>query len=141
MAAHPGAGAYVDFGDFSWWRLEVRDVRYVGGFGSMSWVDEPTYRAARPDPVLAGAEPIISHMNADHGDANLAYVQAFAGLPEASPAEMVAVDARGMDFSVTTPAGPVPARVAFPEPVANAAAVQGVVIAMLGEARRQLGRS
>ena len=141
VAAHPGAGAYVDFGDFGWWRLEVRDVRYVGGFGSMSWVDEPTYRAARPDPVVAGAEPIISHMNADHGDANLAYVQAFAGLPEASAAEMVAVDARGMDFSVTTPTGPVPARVAFPEPVANAAAVQGVVIAMLGDARRQLGRS
>jgi heme oxygenase (biliverdin-IX-beta and delta-forming) len=141
VAAHPSAGGYVDFGDFGWWRLEVSDVRFVGGFGSMSWVNEPVYRAARPDPVVAGAEPIISHMNADHGDANLAYVQAFAGLREASAAEMVAVDARGMDFSVTIPAGEVPARVAFPSPVANAAAVQAVVIAMLGDARRQLGQA
>ena len=138
VAAHPSAGGYVDFGDFGWWRLEVRDVRYVGGFGSMSWVDEASYRSARPDPVVAGGEPIISHMNADHGDANLAYVQAFAGLPEASAADMVAVDARGMDFAVTTPAGTVPARVAFPSPVANAGAVQAVVIAMLGDARRLL---
>lgn len=141
VAAHPTAGGYVDFGDFGWWRLEVRDVRYVGGFGSMSWVDEAGYRGAQPDPVVAGGEPIISHMNADHGDANLAYVQAFAGLPEASAADMVAVDARGMDFSVTTPAGTVPARVAFPAPVANAHAVQAVVIAMLGDARRLLDPS
>jgi putative heme iron utilization protein len=138
LAAHPGAAAYVDYGDFSWWRLEVGQVRYVGGFGSMSWVDGAEYAGARPDPVVAGGEPIMSHMNADHADANLAYVRAFTGLLDATAAAMVGVDARGMDFAVTTPAGPTPARVAFPSPVPNAAAVQAVVIAMLGDARKVL---
>jgi putative heme iron utilization protein len=77
-------------------------------------------------------------MNADHGDANLAYVQAFAGLPTARAATMVGVDARGMDFSVETPEGSRSARVAFPAPVPNAAAVQATVIAMLGDAHRLL---
>jgi heme iron utilization protein len=38
MAAHPDA-FYASFADFSMYRLDVTSVRYVGGFGRMSWVD------------------------------------------------------------------------------------------------------
>ena len=49
LAANPAA-FYVDYGDFQCMRLTVTDVRYVGGFGRMSWVDAAAYAAARPDP-------------------------------------------------------------------------------------------
>jgi putative heme iron utilization protein len=47
LATHPGASSYVDFADFAFYRLAVEAIRYVGGFGRMSWVDLEAYRAAR----------------------------------------------------------------------------------------------
>ena len=52
LAAHPDA-FYVDFADFTFYRLVVRSIRYVGGFGRMSWVDVEAYRAAFGDAKRA----------------------------------------------------------------------------------------
>ena len=38
LSRHPAAAEYVDFGDFGFFRLEVADTYYVGGFGEMGWV-------------------------------------------------------------------------------------------------------
>jgi len=46
LQAHPQAKTYVDFGDFAFYGLRVDAIRYVGGFGSMSWVDFGSYCAA-----------------------------------------------------------------------------------------------
>lgn len=45
LEAHPSAAAYVTFADFAFYRLEPTALRYVGGFGRMSWVDPAAYRA------------------------------------------------------------------------------------------------
>ncbi len=47
---HAGA-FYSGFADFRIYRLEVAAVRYVGGFGRMSWVSPREYTAAEPDPL------------------------------------------------------------------------------------------
>ena len=49
LARHPKAAFWVDFEDFSFWRLEVADVYFVGGFAAMDWVTSEGYAAARPD--------------------------------------------------------------------------------------------
>jgi heme oxygenase (biliverdin-IX-beta and delta-forming) len=46
LVANPTAAGYVDFGDFGFWRLEVRAVRYVGGYGRMSWVNAEEFNVA-----------------------------------------------------------------------------------------------
>ncbi|HEY4119136.1 MAG TPA: pyridoxamine 5'-phosphate oxidase family protein [Byssovorax sp.] len=46
LAAHPSAAAYVDFADFAFHRLEPAALRYVGGFGRMSWISAEDYAAA-----------------------------------------------------------------------------------------------
>lgn len=66
--AHPGA-FWARFPDFAVHRLEVVAIRYVRGFGEMSWVDPDEYAAAEPDPVAADEAGIVSHMNDDHADA------------------------------------------------------------------------
>jgi len=48
LAAHPDAAAYAGFADFAFFRLDPVAVRYVGGFGRMSWVSADAYRAAGP---------------------------------------------------------------------------------------------
>src|SRR5436309_10801060 len=37
LEAHPYAALYIDFKDMAFYRLAVDAVRYVGGFGRMSW--------------------------------------------------------------------------------------------------------
>ena len=40
LATHPNAAYYADFRDFAFWKLHVDSVRYIGGYGRMSWVGE-----------------------------------------------------------------------------------------------------
>jgi putative heme iron utilization protein len=48
LERHPGAAEWVDFEDFAFWRLEIGDVYFVGGFGAMGWVAAADYVAAHP---------------------------------------------------------------------------------------------
>lgn len=48
LEALPQARAYAAFKDFRLWRLEPQRIRYIAGFGEMSWVDVADYRAAEP---------------------------------------------------------------------------------------------
>jgi putative heme iron utilization protein len=45
LEKHPEAEQWVDFGDFGFYRLNVTDVYYVGGFGRMGWVSKSDYEA------------------------------------------------------------------------------------------------
>ena len=58
LARHEQSRYWVDFADFSFFRLELIDLYYVGGFGTMGWVEAPAYASSTPDP-LAGSEPGI----------------------------------------------------------------------------------
>ncbi len=135
LEVHPYAGHYVDFTDFGFWRLNVEQCRYVGGFGHMSWVDADGYRNAGPDPLADAAAGIIEHMNDDHADANLLYAQVLGGLDEATTATMTGVDRYGMTLQVTTPSGPRLARIPFLAPLEGADGAQAAVIELLQHAR------
>lgn len=141
-AGHPSA-FYVRFDDFSAYRLEVSAIRYVGGFGRMSWVSAEEYAAAEPDPLLGGsAKRIIEHMNDDHADALVAYCQVFARFDDVESARMVGVDRYGMDVMATLANGDQrAARVSFSAPVTSVDEVRGATIELLREARTQLSSS
>ena len=140
LAVHPNAAYYADFGDFAFWKLRVASVRYIGGYGRMSWVDAADWYAAEPDPLAAAADGIIAHMNEDHADAMVLYCKAFSKATEITAATMTSVDRYGVEMSAVTAEGPRPIRLAFPEPVGSAGEVRTSLIAMLERARAKLGR-
>src|SRR5207245_999829 len=70
---------WKDFSDFSYFRLEVAGVYFIGGFGVMGWVTEAEYRDAAPDPLAQAARGIIDHMNADQPDALKEIANRFGG--------------------------------------------------------------
>lgn len=47
LEAVPSSATYVDMRDFAWYRIEPVSLRYVGGFGRMTWIDGARYRAAK----------------------------------------------------------------------------------------------
>ena len=134
LARHPNAVHWVDFDDFAFWRLDVADVYFVGGFGAMDWLTVSGYEAARPDPLADAAPGIIEHMNRDHADALVLYARMLGGLA-AQAAEMVAVDRLGFKLRVRAADGLHGCRIAFPREAASAEQCRAVLIEMLADLR------
>jgi heme iron utilization protein len=138
LAAHPNSSYYADFRDFAFWRLQVDHVRYIGGYGRMSWISKTDWLAAEPDPLGPSADGIIAHMNADHADAMVLYCKAFSKATAITAARMTGVDRYGFEMSAMTPMGPRPVRVAFEKPVSTSEEVRAALIAMVNDARSKL---
>ena len=134
LARHQRASYWVDFDDFSFWRLDVKDLYFVGGFAAMDWVTADDYRAARPDPLADAAAGILEHMNRDHPDALVAYARHFAGEP-ADEATMVAVDRLGFRLRIRRGERLHGVRIAFPREVRTASESRTVLIEMLAQTR------
>lgn len=138
LEVHPNAAFYADFKDFSFWQQEVESIRYIGGFGRMSWLAPADWLAATPDPLAASAEQIVAHMNADHAEAMADYCRAFSKATDISSATMTGVDRYGFEMSALTAEGPRPVRLAFGEPVTTSDEARQALIAMLQAARAKL---
>ena len=113
-------------------------VRYIGGYGRMSWISQADWRAAEPDPLGPSAADLIAHMNADHADALVLYCKAFSKATEITSASMTGVDRYGFDMSAMTPKGPRPVRLAFGKPVSTPEEVRATLISMVTDARSKL---
>jgi len=138
LAKHPYSADYANFKDFNFWKLNVERCRFVGGFGHMSWMTANDYRNAEEDPFTQNASGAIEHMNDDHADANLIFVQERGGIPKAKEAEMVGVDRYGMTFRVQSDSGDKLSRVAFPEVATEAAQLEPFVIGLLRSLRNDI---
>ena len=53
LTRHENSKYWVDFDDFSFYRMPVVDIYYVGGFGVMGWVTAEEYKCANPDPLAS----------------------------------------------------------------------------------------
>jgi len=135
FAAHPNARYYADFRDFAFWTLQVEHVRYIGGYGRMSWVEPADWHAATPDPLAPSAAGIMAHMNADHADAMVLYCKAFSRATDITAASMTAVDRYGFEMSATTREGPRPVRLPFGTPVSTPEEARAALIALAKDAR------
>ena len=138
LARHPNAIHWVDFDDFAFWRLDVADAYFVGGFGAMDWLTVAGYEAAQPDPLADAAPGIVEHMNRDHADALILYARVLGGLP-AEAAEMVAVDRLGFKLRVRTADGLHGCRIGFPREVTSTEQCRAALIEMLADLRSRPG--
>jgi len=125
LARYANSKYWVDFEDFSFYRMDVVDVYYVGGFGVMGWVTASEYDRSQPDPLADSMAEIIQHMNADHKDALVWLARKFAHI-ESQEATMTAVDRLGFHVRVKTQDGMRGARIAFLREVSNPAGASKV---------------
>lgn len=138
LEAHGNAKYWVDYGDFGFYRLQVQDVYFVGGFGVMGWVEGETFRGASPDPLADVAEHIIEHMNADHADALVLLAAVHADL-EGRDATMTAVDRLGFHLKLEVDGRYRGCRIAFPRPVETTEETRRVMVEMVRQARAEGG--
>src|SRR5712671_850479 len=136
LARYANSKNWVDFEDFSFYRMDVLDVYYVGGFGVMGWVSASDYDRSQPDPLADSMAEIIQHMNADHKDALVLLARQFAHV-ESQEATMKEVDRLGFQLRLKTQDGMRSARIAFLREVSNPAETRKVLVEMVRQARSQ----
>lgn len=131
LQSHEGA-YWASFGDFSIFRMDaVSEVSFVGGFARAGTVTPAEYAAAAPDPLLAFADPVMSHMNQDHVDALKDYVKYLVGVEgDVDTAQMKRLDRLGFDIRIAKGADSGVLRVPFPAEVRERKGIKEAIVAM-----------
>jgi putative heme iron utilization protein len=130
LARHENSRYWVDFTDFSFFRLQPIDLYYVGGFGVMGWVEAGDYEHAAPDPLAETAPGILAHMNTDHVDSMILLARSYAEM-EAAEASMTSVDRLGFSLRLKTDEGIKGTGINFLRSVATAREAREVLIEMV----------
>jgi putative heme iron utilization protein len=84
------------------------------------------------------SDRICKHMNDDHADAIALYARVFGGVANATSAEMLKIDAQGMDLQVQADGSAMPARITFDHVLKDAEDAHHTLIDMVKEARKQM---
>ncbi len=126
LRRHPKAALYVDFGDFAFWRVELRAARVIGGFGRIHGL-----AAADLLTSLTGAEALVDgetrsleHMNQDHTDAIRLYATVLAGGAHGAW-RISGIDPDGLDLTLADDTR----RLHFPARIADPAALRHQLVA------------
>ncbi|MEW6128694.1 MAG: DUF2470 domain-containing protein [Acidobacteriota bacterium] len=142
LSAVPGAASYFAMHDFSLFRIHTLQVRFIGGFGNIYWIDgkEMFDRSgdAKFDAIAPHAEGICKHMNEDHEAAMIAYAKAFAAT-QAESARMLRVDSYGFDLIAIEKGMHKPLRLNFPAPVTTTEELRQATVAMVRQAQQIIG--
>jgi putative heme iron utilization protein len=132
LSVHPSAEAFVDFKDFSFFRIRPTGAHLVAGFGRIVDLTPQQFLTDISDAAaLLEAEPgAIDHMNADHRDATNLYATRLLG---AEPADWrcTGCDPDGIDLR----AGAQTLRLDFPERVTGPGKLRKMLVRLADEAR------
>jgi putative heme iron utilization protein len=132
LNAHPSAEAFVDFKDFSFFRIRANDTHLVAGFGRIVDLKPEKFLTDISDAsaLLETEQGAIDHMNADHRDAINLYATRLVG---AEPADWrcTGCDPDGLDLQ----AGAQTVRLDFPQRVTGPVELRRVLVRLAEEAR------
>jgi heme iron utilization protein len=99
LAAHPSSELFVNFTDFSFYRVAIESVHLVGGFGRIFDLSGPEVLTEVSDAgtLLAAEEGAVAHMNDDHRETMMLYASTMFGAA-AADWRCSGLDPEGMDM-------------------------------------------
>jgi putative heme iron utilization protein len=134
LARHEESEGYTTLSDFNFYRLDVASSHLVAGFGRIVdlardqlLVDMSDYAA-----LTESEEGAVEHMNDDHADALALYATRLLGMPDGNW-QATGADPDGLDLR----AGPLRARLDFPDKVRNGGDLRAVLVHFAREAREK----
>ena len=132
LAVHPSAEVFVDFKDFSFFRIEPKAAHLVAGFGRIVDLAPDRFLTdlTGAEAVLEAEQGAVAHMNADHLDALNLYATQLLGAA-AGDWRCTGCDPDGLDLQ----AGATVLRLDFPRRIATPAALRQVLRELAEQAR------
>jgi putative heme iron utilization protein len=132
LNAHPAAEAFVNFKDFSFFRVRPTGAHLVAGFGRIVDLTPEQFLTdiSDADTLLEAEQGAIEHMNADHRDAMNLYATKLLGAEQADW-HCTGCDPDGMDMQ----AGTQTLRLEFPRRIVTPAALRKILKELAEQAR------
>jgi heme iron utilization protein len=132
LNAHPSAEAFVDFKDFSFFRIAPSGLHLVAGFGRIIDLKPEQFLTDISDAavLLEAEQGAVDHMNEDHREAMNLYATKLLGAKVADW-RCTGCDPDGMDMQ----AGAATLRLDFPERVTSGTELRKMLVRLAGEAR------
>jgi heme oxygenase (biliverdin-IX-beta and delta-forming) len=132
LNAHPSAEVFVNFKDFSFFRIRPSGAHLVAGFGRIVDLEPAQFLTDISDAgtLLEAEQGAIDHMNADHRDAMNLYATRLLGA-EAADWCCTGCDPDGLDMQ----AGATTLRLDFPQRIVTPAALRRVLKELADRAR------
>lgn len=132
LNVHPSAEAFVNFKDFSFFRIRPTAAHLVAGFGRIVDLAPEQFLTDISDAgaALEAEQGAVEHMNADHRDAIQLYATRLLGAA-ATDWSCTGWDPDGMDLQ----AGTATLRLEFPERVTGPGELRKMLVRLAGEAR------
>jgi heme iron utilization protein len=132
LSAHPSAEAFVNFKDFSFFRIRPGGTHLVAGFGRILDLKPEQFLTdiSGASALVEAEQGAIDHMNADHREAINLYATRLLG---AEPADWrcTGCDPDGIDLQ----AGAKTLRLDFPQPVTGPGELRKMLVSLAEEAR------
>ena len=135
LNTHPSAEAFVNFKDFSFFRIRPLAAHLVAGFGRIVDLEPSQFLTDISDagPLLEAEQGAIDHMNADHREATDLYATRLLGA-EAADWRCTGCDPDGVDMQAETAT----LRLDFPERVTGPGELRKMLVKLADEARARL---
>jgi hypothetical protein len=132
LSAHPSAEAFVNFNDFSFFRIRPSGAHLVAGFGRIVDLSPAQFLTDISDAgaLLEAEQGAIDHMNADHRDATNLYATRLLGA-EIADWRCTGCDPEGLDLQ----AGAKTLRLDFPDRVTGPGELRKMLVRLADEAR------
>jgi putative heme iron utilization protein len=132
LLRHPEAEQFVDFADFSFFRMAITRAHLVAGFGRI--VDlapqDILVDLADAGDLIAAQADAIAHMNDDHAEACRLYATKLLGAPNGDW-RCVGIDPEGIELQ----SGRMALRLAFPQRVNGPGPLRAVLKQLAEQAR------
>ena len=77
----PESSQYSNMHDFSFYKLNISQVRWIGGFGKIAWLSSTNWNPIRPK-WLKKEHSMIEHMNEDHSNSIVSALNAKLGIKD-----------------------------------------------------------
>jgi putative heme iron utilization protein len=132
LNAHPSAEAFVDFKDFSFFRIEPTGAHLVAGFGRIVDLKPAQFLTEVGDAaaLLEAEQGAIEHMNEDHREAMNLYATKLLGAEQASW-RCSGCDPEGIDLQAESRT----LRLEFPERVTGPGELRKILVNLAEQAR------
>jgi hypothetical protein len=132
LSAHPSAEVFVEFKDFSFFRIRPTGAHLVAGFGRIVDLEPEQFLTDLGDAagLLEAEAGAVAHMNEDHRETMNLYATRLLGAASADWA-CTGCDPEGMDMQADRST----LRLDFPERVTNGMELRKMLVRLAGEAR------
>ena len=132
LNAHPSSEVFVDFKDFSFFRIRPTGAHLVAGFGRIVDLKPEQFLTEISDAasLLEAEQGVLDHMNADHREAMTLYATKLLGAKSADW-RCTGCDPEGIDLQ----AGSLTLRLDFPRRIVTPAALRQVLKQFADQAR------